>query len=151
MKRETFNRAGMKLYILAALCFVAFGFTTIAGLDSYEVFLNDKLILKNHVNQPLDLRKLQLQTASDQDELRIHYKHCTNKGVGTGRNITIKDQKGNILKKWEFADAGGTRSAMVIPVRILRELENKSDGNELSLHYTAQENPEGEMIASLSF
>ncbi len=151
MKRETFNPAIVKQYMLAALCFIAFGFTTNAGLDSYEVFLNDKLILQNYVNKPLDLRKLQLHTASDQDELRIHYKHCTNKGVGTGRSITIKDQKGNILKKWEFADASGSRSAMVIPVKILRELENRSDGSELSLHYTAQENPKGEMLASLRF
>ena len=151
MKRETFNPAIVKLHLLAALCFIAFGFTAYAGLDSYEVFLNDKLILQNYVNQPLDLRKLQLQAASDQDELRIHYKHCTNKGVGTGRSITIKDQKGNIVKKWEFADVSSSRSAMVIPVKALRELENKSGGAELSLHYTAQENPEGEMIASLRF
>ncbi len=151
MKRETFNRAGAKLYMLAALCFITFGFTTNAGLDSYEVFLNEKLILQNYVNQPLDLRKLPLQAASDQDELLIHYKHCTNKGVGTGRSITIKDQKGNILKKWEFADASGSRSAMVIPVKILRELENRSGGKELSLHYAAQEHPKGEMLASLRF
>ncbi len=150
MKRETFNRVGVRLYMLAALCFIAFGFTTIAGLDSYEVFLNDKLILKNHVNQPLDLRKLQLQSASDRDELQIHYRHCTNKGVGTGRSLTIRDQKGNILKKWEFADVNSSRSAMVIPVKVLRELESQSDGG-LSLHYAAQELPKGEMLASLRF
>ncbi|ODS84524.1 MAG: hypothetical protein ABS46_03165 [Cytophagaceae bacterium SCN 52-12] len=151
MKRETFNRAGVKLYILAALSFIAFGFATVAGLDSYEVFLNDKLILKNHVNEPLDLRKLQLQSASDQDRLKIQYRHCTNKGVGTGRSLTIKDQKGNILKKWEFADGSSSGPAMVIPVKILRELENQSGGNELSLYYTAQELPKGEMLASLRF
>lgn len=149
MKRETFNRAGVKLYMLAALCFIAFGFTTIAGLDSYEVFLNDKLIPKNHVNQPLDLRKLKLRAANDKDELQIHYRHCTNKGVGAGRSITIKDQKGNILKKWKFADVSGSGSAMAIPVKILPELENQS--GELSLHYAAQEHPKGEMLASLRF
>ncbi len=151
MKPETIKQALVKLYMLAALCFITFGFTTKAGLDSYEIYLNDKLVLQQYVNQPLNLRKLKLNTANDQDELRIHYKHCTKDDVGSGRSITIKDQKGNTLKKWEFADVRSNRSAMVIPVKALRALEKSNGKDGLYLHYNAKEHehPEGEMLASL--
>ncbi len=151
MKPETFKQTFRKLYALAALCFIAFGFTTKAGLDSYEIYLNDKLILKQSVNQPLNLRKLQLNAANDNDELRIHYRHCTSKEVGTGRSIVIKDRKGNIVEKWKFADVSSYKSGMVIPVKALRELEKGKSGRDLSLHYTALEHPAGEMLASLHF
>ncbi len=151
MKPVTFKQALVRLCTLAALGFIAGGFTTPAGLDSYEIYLNNKLIVQQFVNQPLSLRKLQLSTANDNDELRIHYKHCTLKGAGTGRNIILKDQRGHVVKKWEFPDVGGPDTGMVLPVKALRQLEKRHAGDDLSLHYTAHEHPQGEMLAALRF
>jgi len=151
MKHTTFNHAFIKMFTLITLCFTAFGFTTKFGLDSYEIYLNNKLILKQAVNQPLSLRVLQLGKANDNDQLRITYKHCTVKGAGTNRSIAIKDEKGNILKKFEFANATGPDLNMVISVKDLLQLEKNNINHELSLHYTARELPKGEMLASLRF
>jgi len=148
MKHKSFKQVYLQLFTLVTLCFTAFGFTTKVGLDSYEIYLNNKLILHQFVNQPLDLRKLQLNQTNDKDELRIYYKHCNQKEAGTSRSIVIKDQKGNTLKKWAFADASGSNNAMVLSVKELRQLEKNHAQQELSLHYLAQELPKSEMLAS---
>lgn len=145
MKRTTFIR----LFTLMALCFTVFSFTTKLGLDSYEIYLNNKLILKQSVNQPLNLRILQLGQANSGDQLRISYKHCTLPGAGTDRSIVVKDEKGNTLKKWTFANATGDDISMVIPVKELLQLENNNAGHNLSLHYAARELPKGQTLAFL--
>lgn len=149
MKTTTFNLAFIKIFTLITLCFTAFGFTTKFGLDSYEIFLNNKLILKQSVNQPLSLRVLQLNKANDNDQLRINYKHCTLKGAGTDRSIILKDEKGNTLKKWVFADATGSDLSMVIPAKELLLLEKNNAQHNLSLHYIAKELSKGETLAFL--
>ncbi len=152
MKQIKFNQAFIRMFTLITLCFTAFSFSTKFGLDSYSIYLNDKLILKQWVNQPLSLRVLQLSTAKETDQLRIHYNHCTIKnGAGTSRSISLQDEKGNILKKWEFADATGSDLNMTIAVRELRNLEKTHAGQELSLHYTARELPKGEMLSMIRF
>ena len=151
MKHTTFNQAFIKMFTLITLCFTAFGFTTNFGLDSYEIYLNNKLILKQSVNQPLSLRVLQLDKANDSDQLRITYTHCMIKGAGKDRSIVLKDEKGNTLKKWAFADATGSDLSMVIPVKELLALQKSNAQHELNLHYTARELPKAQMLALVRF
>lgn len=101
------------------------------------------------MNQPLSLRVLQLNKANDNDQLRINYKHCTLKGAGTDRSIILKDEKGNTLKKWVFADAPGSDLSMIIPAKELLLLEKNNAQHNLSLHYTAKELSKGETLAFL--
>ncbi|WP_152267252.1 hypothetical protein [Agriterribacter humi] len=143
------KEAIIKMFALITLSFTVFSFTTKLGLDSYEIYLNNKLILKQSVNQPLSLRILQLGKANDNDQLRINYKHCTLEGAGTGRTIVLKDEKGNTLKKWAFTNASGSDLSMVIPVKELLQLEKNNADHELSLQYTARELPKGETLAFL--
>ena len=149
MKHKTFKQAFMQLFMLVALGFTVFGFTANLGLDSYEIYLNNKLILKQYVNQPLSLRKLQLEKANANDQLRINYKHCHGNGVGTDRSIAIKDERGNTLKKWDFADGKGANTNMIIAVGELSRLEREHANQDLSLHYASRELPKGEVLAFL--
>ncbi|WP_316791351.1 hypothetical protein [Pedobacter frigoris] len=150
MKHITINQAFIRLFALITLCFTAFSFTVNLGLDSYEIHLNKKLILKQNINQPLNLRVLQLTKANDKDQLYITYTHCNTKGVGTGRNIVIKDEKGNTLKKFGFADAAtGSNLSMAIPAKELLHLEKLHANHELSIHYTAHELAKSEMLAAV--
>lgn len=149
MKPITFNQTLIKLFALIVLCFTAFSFTAKLGLDSYEIYLNSKLILKQSVNQPLNLRVLQLDKTNDKDQLRIKYKHCTLEGAGTDRSIVLKDEKGNTLKKWDFANASGSDLSMTIAVKELLQLQKNNTQHELSLSYTARELPKGETLAFL--
>ncbi len=149
MKHTTFKQPLLKLLALVVLCIAVFGFTANRGLDRYEIYLNNKLILKQAVNDPLVLRKLQLDKANEDDRLRIVYIHCTNKGVGTGRSIVIKDEKGDVLKKWTFKD---DEKNMEISVKELLQVEKQHKGGDLSLRYMAHELYEPEMLlASVKF
>ena len=149
MKRTEFNQLFTKLFTLVTLSFMLFGFTSPSGLDSYEIYLNHKLIMKQSVNQPLNLRVLQLNQAKENDQLRINYKHCSVKEAGRNRSILIKNKKGDVLKKWAFADTEASDLSMVIPVKELLAIEKANAKNELILYYTSQELQKGEMLAFL--
>lgn len=134
---------------LVALCVMLVSFRAEAGLDSYEIYLNGKLIMKHYVNQPLTLRMLQLEKENAAGQLVIRYTHCNVKGAGTDRSIAIRDGKGQVLKQWKFANNVAANESMTIPVRELLLLEKNNAGQELKLHYMAKELPEGEMLAAL--
>ena len=137
------------LITFIALAFTASAFTNRFGLDSYEIYLNNKLVQKQYVNQPLNLRVLALIKAKESDHLQIAYTHCMNKGTGTARSISLKDEKGETLAKWKFAD--GTHAKMSIPVKELLHWQKKKAGHELILYYIAHESEKEELISSVRF
>jgi hypothetical protein len=123
-------------------------FTALAGgVDRYEIYLNNKLLLKQSVNQPLSLQSLQLNKSNAKDELVIHYYHCGQ--TGRGRKIAIKDEKGNIVKEWKFENTSG--SGMTIAVKDLLQLEKKHANNHLSMFYTSEQLVQGRMLTGVRF
>jgi hypothetical protein len=132
-----------------ALCLTAFTVTAKAGIDSYEIYLNNKLLLRQVVGQSFNLQNLQLNQSNSNDQLVIHYTQChAAGGIGKERSITLKDGNGKIIKEWKFADATGSNTGMVIPVKELLQL-SKDHGNEpLSFYYNAQGHSEGRALAS---
>src|ERR1700743_3169651 len=87
-----------------------------AGGDSYRIFLNGKMVMTQYVTQPLSLSSLPLSEANSKDELVVYYSHCG--AIGKERSITIKDEKGTVLKEWKFADADNQKDVgMHIPVK----------------------------------
>ncbi|MCE7055180.1 hypothetical protein LZF95_10880 [Algoriphagus sp. AGSA1] len=140
---------------ITGLLLLFLGLGTIAfspklGLDSYEIYLNDKLIMKQFVNQPLNLRTLQLDKASPQDLLWIKYNHCTTKnGSGSKRSIVLKDDKGHELKEWQFADNGTENKPMKVSVEELLQFEKEHANHLISMYYKSKELPGAELLAYL--
>ncbi len=142
--------AVMKLFSLLALCTAVLTLEAKAGVDSYEIYLNKKLILKQSALQPLSLKNLHLDEANYNDNLIIFYSQCNAPDkVGNRRSLTIKDSKGRVVKEWKFADAGGKDIGMVIPVKELLPLAGKNKGELLGFYYTAQGRSEGRLLTSL--
>ncbi|GAA4089801.1 hypothetical protein [Mucilaginibacter panaciglaebae] len=141
----------MKKLLLCACFALVLGnlsFTGKFGLDNYEIYLNNKLMLKQQVNQPLNLRVLALDKAKEGDQLRFVYRHCQlDNSPGTGRSIVLKDDEGNSLQKWDFKDAG----QMTIAVKDLLQAEKKAAGHQVSLIYLSHELDRGEMLALVHF
>ena len=113
-----------------------------AGRDQFKVYLNNKLLLEQYVGESVSLKQLQLEKANANDQLTFHYSHCGQ--IGTSRKIVVEDAKGNIIKKWEFADADGQNSGMVIPVKEVLALQKE----DLQFFYASNQLPKGMMIAS---
>lgn len=136
---------------LVSFIFCLPAFKAKAGLDSYEIYLNKKLILKQFVNQPLTLDNLGLDATNINDRLVIYYSQCNAPDkLGKSRSILVKDANGQIIKKWSFADAKKGNSGMVIPVKEILQLEKKSL-SKLSLIYTAEGHTKGQLLANFHF
>jgi hypothetical protein len=130
-------------YVLLCLA----SFTAKAGGEVYEIYLNNKLILRQAVYQSVNLQSLQLDSRNMNDQLVIYYHHCgTN---GKGRSIAIKNDKGNTLKEWKFADASGANTGMTIPVKDLLQLEKNYGHSHLNLFYASDQLPKGRMLSAL--
>lgn len=140
-----------KLLAFATLFSLLSGFTPNLGLDSFEVYLNDKLVLQQYVNQPESQRQLELEGALPEDQLQITYRHCTTKGSGSDRVIQLKDQKGEVLKAWHFDNDPASNTVMSLSVGGLLKLAKAYPDARLRLYYTAKELPEGMLLAALQF
>ena len=145
MKYLIFRNAFVKPLTLAALSIMLLVNTAFAGADSYTIFLNGKQVMKQYVTQPLSVSSLQLDNTAANGTLVVYYSHCGE--IGKGRSITVKDDHGNILKEWKFADATGKDAGMSIPANELLALQ-KNNAN-ISLYYAAQQLPSGRMLTSI--
>ncbi len=124
-------------------------FTAKAGGEVFEIYLNNKLIVSQAVHKPFTLQSLQLDKANKNDQLVIYYHHCGY--TGKDRTIVIKDDKGNTIKEWKFADASGANKGMTIPVKELLQLEKNYSGSNLNLVYYAQQLPKGRALSAIQF
>jgi len=150
MQHRIFQKLSIVFASFLFLCLTAF--TAKAGLDSYEIYLNNKLLLKQYVNQPLNLSSLQLTQKNAADQIVVYYNQCNApKGIAKSRSITVRDADGKILKAWKFADASETNKAMIIPVKDLLLLEKNNAGKELSMVYAAEGRNGGQMLANFHF
>lgn len=138
-----------KSIALITFSLTLFSISAFAGGDSYTIYLNNKLILKEYVYRAsLTLKDLQLNQSNANDMLVINYNHCGT--VGKGRSIAIKDEQGKVLKEWKFADAEGSDAGMRIPVKDLLVLEKNSGKNALNIYYySSQLLPKGKALASI--
>ncbi len=140
----------LKKVIIKACSFALlslFTFNAKAGGDSYEIYLNNKLLLRQYVTQPLNIKSLEFDKANASDRLVIFYKHC---GLtGTGRSIAIKDENGKVLREWKFANATGSNESMVIPVKELMVIATNNNEIHLALYYAAQQLPKGRILTSV--
>lgn len=150
MVRSIFRPMALKLMMVTAFFSCLMAVTARGGIDSYEIYLNNKLILKQSVLNSLQLKSLPLDQANINDKLIIYYNHCHAPGkAGSGRSITVKDANGKILKEWKFKDSKGSNNGMEIPVKELIALEKKNPKSGLRIFYASHELPQGQTLASL--
>lgn len=147
MQHRTFKPEWAIALTFTIICLQAF--TAKAGRESFEIYLNNKLILRQAVTQSLSLQSLQLDKANKDDQLVIYYNHCG--ATGKARTIAIKDDKGNIIKEWKFADASGANTGMTIPVRELLQLEKNYSHAGINLFYSSQQMPKGRTLSAIQF
>ena len=150
MKRRTFKHTFVKAFMLAIFSCMIFAVAANAGVDSYSIYLNKKLLFKQSMDKPLTLQSLQLDKANPNDELIIYYSQCNapNK-TGSGRSIVVKDAEGKKIKEWKFEDVKGSDHAMIIPVKELIALQKKKAASSFVLFYNAENLEKEQKLASL--
>jgi len=147
MQHRSLKPAWIAALTIIIVCLQAF--TAKAGGESFEIYLNNKLIMRQAVSQSLTLQSLQLDKANKNDQLVIYYNHCGT--TGKNRTIAIKDDKGNTIKEWKFADATGSNKGMTIPVKDLLQFEKNYSQVNLNLVYFAEQLPKGRALSALQY
>lgn len=130
--------------LLVLACVTLFSFSKMPGGDSFQVYLNGKLLLDKALYRNKEIQNLELLQASPNDKVEIYYSHC---GItGTDRTITAKNEQQKVLKTWRFADASGKKMSLLL--QDLKDLQAK--GGNIALFYSSKELPAGQELASVS-
>jgi len=144
MKKITNKIAVASLLVFTSA--ILFSFTRITGGDSFQVYLNGKLVLDKALYKNKDVQNLEFVQASFNDNVEICYKHCGR--TGTSRSISAKDEKQKVLKTWYFPDVSSKN--MSLKLQELRELQTNGKRSSIGLYYSSKELPAGQQLASVS-
>ena len=132
---------------VVALCSVLFSFSTIIGAHNVQVFLDDKMVIDHYVDSRSIAPTLNLDPAENYNQLIVKYSECGR--TVTGRTITVKDDKDQVLKDWHFeGSTSGFKDPMTVSVKEISTLKPKGS-NTLKLYYSSREFPEGLQVAKL--
>lgn len=131
--KQKFQLLTYSLLLLSGALFFL-GFINKPGGDYFSVSLNGKLITEQYLTQNRSaMASLSLSGANASDQLFVQYKHCGT--AGKERVITLKDEKGNGLKQWKFANVSST--VMQIPVKEIWQATGKVQ--TALLYYSSKE------------
>jgi hypothetical protein len=142
------NAKSVKVIALGAVCAALFSFNTPFGGEGFEIYLNNKLVVQHYGTPTKAVKNLQLDESSYNDQLTIKYHHCGR--VGKNRIVTLKDEKNNVLKQWNFANANDATNAMTCKVKDIIDLQKKNGSKTINLFYSSSELPEGRLLAALT-
>lgn len=144
MKPTTRNLFGSLFVLFFSL--IALSFAEPEGGDSFEIYYNSKLVLKQAMHGERKLQVLSIPSKGADDELRITYSECGR--TGQGRKIAIRNESNELLKQWSFADANQNKGEMKIRVK---DLINARNGSKMvTLYYYSHELPKGQALVRLS-
>lgn len=119
------------------------------GVDSYSIYLNEKLLLQNALDKPLSLTSLKLTEANAADYLLVRYRECHAPASGPkGRAISLRNDQGKIVKEWKFKNDGENNGAMKIPVREVLDAQKQST-ETLVMFYSSDGLGRGQQLAAL--
>jgi hypothetical protein len=117
------------------------------GGDSFQIYLNNKLVLQQYVPDHLGVKSIQLDKSTYNDEVNVYYSHCGQ--PGKSRAISIKDEHNRILSEWHFADVDAKNSPMSFKVADIFNLQKTKGTGNLNLFYSSQQLPNGRLLASI--
>lgn len=142
---KKFNRPLLALLALPAFCTAVFSFNNIRGGDTLEVYLNGKQVHQQFVHADNSTKSLHLSAFADNDKIDVMYLHCGK--TGTNRVLTVRNEKGEAVKEFKFADAAGNRSLMGFSRKDIGNLKSP----KVNLYYRAKELPEGRLLATVDW
>src|SRR5689334_7640748 len=109
MQVQQFRITAVWLLILIGAASII-SFTSPSGADSYQVYLNNKLVIQEYVTTTSGPKSLQLDKNDYNGEIEAAYNHCGT--PGRNRKITITDLSNHVLNEWKFGDGKDIKSLM---------------------------------------
>jgi hypothetical protein len=141
------QRKALKSVFLFSLSIILFSFTSNWGGDSYQIYINKKLVMKQYVHNTSGAKSFAMDKTSYDDEVEVYYSHCGQ--VGKSRAITIRDENNKLLKEMQFADFNGKNSGMSFKVSDFIKWDKRNGIDELKIYYSAKELNGGQLLATI--
>ncbi|HEU5290912.1 MAG TPA: hypothetical protein VFU05_09740 [Cyclobacteriaceae bacterium] len=135
----------IKLLGLALICATLFSFSRIGGY-SYTIHLNEKQLVQYYVPSKNAVPNISLAQATVNDQLFVYFNECGQ--IGTERKLSIRDEKDNILKEWQFANAAGEHTPMIFKAKEILALK-KNGSNKFKLYYASKRVSSGQLLATI--
>ena len=121
-------------------------FTVVPGGASYEVYLNNQLVMKEHLHGRKEVPALPLSiTSTSQDELSVTFNNCGK--IDTSRKISLKNEQDKTIKEWTFTDSPDLKNQMRIKVSDITAFKNKHSSTKLV--YSSRELRDGIHLVNL--
>ena len=121
-------------------------FAAVPGGASYEVYLNNQLVMKEHLYDRKEVPTLPLTiTSTSQDELSVTFNNCGK--IDTSRKISLNDEKNKTIKEWTFADSPDLKNQMRIKVSEIMTFRNEH--STAKLVYSSRELNSGMHLLNL--
>jgi len=137
----------VKLLALVVFSTAFSSFSGKMGGDSFEIYINKKLVVQQFVSQSSAVKSFQLDASNANSEIDIYYRHC---GLtGKSRNIIVKDGENHLLKEWHFSDASGSNTSMTCRVKDLLNFGKIKGISKLNLYYSSKEMPKERLLAAV--
>lgn len=134
----------IKSIIWIALCISMFSFKGVGG-EGYTIHVNNKLVVEHYVTSKSSTTpSFSLDHASVNAKLLVSYNECGQ--VGKKRSLTLKDDKGIILKKWDFTNAAQDHAEMRFNAKDVFAFKQKS--STLKLFYDSDK-VTGRLLATI--
>lgn len=137
----------MLLLPVAALSLVLSSFSSKPGGEGFELFQNNKLVLRQFGSNMKNVKSLLLDAASSKDQITVKYYHCGR--IGKDRHIIIRSADNKELKNWQFANSSAKDPGMSFRVGDVLALQPKGKKSALNVYYTSSEVPDGRLLVSL--
>ena len=139
--------------VMAKVMFFILTFITVLSLSSkaggivFEIFMNNKLLLKNQYGKVVaGSEVLQLGEADRNENLRILFTSCN--ATGKTRSVGVRDENNNLLKEWVFTNSSSSDLSMTIPVKDILALQKGKSTASLKLYYFSPDQfRDGQLLA----
>jgi hypothetical protein len=144
LQKSGIKQAAIRSLVLVAVCATMFSFSP--GGDSFTIYLNDKVMIRQYVTPEASARTLALNEINANDVLKVHYNHCGKTGIK--RSMAVQDSRKKILKTWHFSD--NTPALMELSIKEVVAFRKDAGPQGLQLVYSSVEIPEGMVLASIT-
>jgi hypothetical protein len=135
----------IRLLMLVVLTTTLSSFSNPLGMDSYKVYLNDKLLFKQFIEEK-PVQSISLNESAGTDQLTVYYDHCGR--IGTGRTLSLLDGEQE-LKKWNFEDTESvSQSGMSCRISDIKAIQKP--GKTIRVMYDSKELSNPIQVAAIS-
>jgi len=138
----------IRTIVLLTLTTSLFAFSSNFGGESFQIYLNNKLLVKEFVSTGHAPQSFSLDKATYHQQVDIYYSHCGQ--VGKERTITIRDDNNVVYKQIHYPEFNGKNSGMSFHVSDFLDWDNRKGIDQLGIYYSSKELPKGRLLATIN-